>query len=402
MNVRGLASVVLLLAVSCPCQEREVAPEVPWGARYRGSWRTVVSGKRDQITSSDLSEAIRQIAANPGAAVESADASRRWVAAFSAWMDSAKSGVFQAKSEYTQTELFVCGEFGYYQRNEHAGGYVPGVEYVQGGVMRGVEQKLRTGGLWIERQTFVGMDDVFWQDSDGESLQSVPFLVLVAEEYRLLAGFVERHGEALASEGSFVYSGPTPVIPGVYYPPWFGVGWGNLVLQKKSDGSGVVSIRDIRGGVLQETSVRYGANGDPLKVGKVVYMPFSALVYNQVEVRLVGRDSLGSENPSLKMVAHFPFEAACVVDKRFRSFELPIKTALLGDEAVRDFVGVPREPSVDGDGLGEPVSVLKKPGGQDMGNAIGLQDWLWQFGVAGGALVLFAIVCLRLSRRSTR
>lgn len=346
--MRSLAMIGMLIGAACPCQDRAFAPDVPWGTRYAGTWRTIVSGRRDHITVDDIAEAIRTIAATSGATPECQSAAQRWTAAFRKWIESAKAGVVQAGSEYTQTEIFVYGKFGYYQRNEHADGYVSGAEYVPGGVMRGVEQKLRTKGLWIERQTFVGMDDVFWQDGDDESLYSLPSLVLIAEEYRLLADYVEREGEAIGAPGTFVYSGPTPPLAWVSYAPWYDVGWDSIVLRKKEGGSGIVSVRDNRGGVLQETRVRYGAKGEPCDVGKVMYMPYSSQVYNQVEIRLVGREAVSDVDPDLQMVAQVPFAADCILDKRFHNFELPMKTALSGDDAIKEYVGLPREDSVDG------------------------------------------------------
>lgn len=373
-----------------------------WESRYRGEFRTLVSGAQDQITV----DQVRQLMAVIGqrATDKTRQCSDSWVRNFQSWIDAAKNGVVQEKSEYSQLETFVSAPGGYYQTNEHNGGYSPNKAHVEGELLSGLDQRWRSNGWWVERQTYVGLDEVFTIREDKTDQLLIPAYVMAAEEGRLLREFIEKRGTATnEAQATIFYTGPTPGIPGVFYPAWIGVGLVNIVLKKESESKYTISIRDAYGGILQELIVAGGVAEFPADIRKRIYLPYSSLVYNQVHVRLVKRDASVVKIPKFKQIADAPVAAKTVEDQRHFNLQVPIEVALQGDAAIRRLAGIDatgEEESTDRSAKVSPRGDLDGKTPPDAHPTIvgSAANWIWLV-LGAVALAVIGIGVVRLWRR---
>jgi hypothetical protein len=404
-----LSAVVLCAPISAqiPNGEQRVEATVTrdgiagWESRYRGEFRSLVSGAQDQVSVDQVRQLITVIGQR--ATDKTRQSSDSWVTNFKSWIDTAKNGVVQEKSEYSQVETFVCGPSGYYQANEHNGGYSSEKKYVKGELLSGLDQRWRSNGWWVERQTYVGLDEVFTIRQDKSDQLLIPAYVMAAEEGRLLREFTQKNGARTnPTQETFIYTGPAPAIPGVFYPAWFGVGLATIVFKGDSESKYTVSIRDSSGGVMQELTVGGGTGEFPADIRKKIYLPYSSIVYNQVHVRLVGRDMSVADIPTFKRVAETPFAAKTVEDQRHFNFQVPVEVALQGEAAIRRLVGLD---SSDGKPAERSVNPAARaleggaaPTDANHGDAGSAASWLW-FGLGAVVLAVFGGALVRLQRR---
>ena len=375
---------------------------VGWESRYRGEFRALVSGAQDQVTVDQVRQLISVIGQRATNATR--QSSDHWVANFKSWIDAAKNGVVQEKSDYSQVETFACGPSGYYQTNEHNGGYSATKPYVKGDLLSGLDQRWRSNGWWVERQTYVGLDEVFTIREDKADQLLIPAYVMVAEEGRVLRDFLEKSGDPVSeSQATRIYAGPAPAIPGVFYPAWFEVGLATIVLKVESESKYVVFVRDAVGGVMQELTVAGGAGEFPADIRKKIYLPYSSIVYNQVHVRLVRRDASVADIPTFKQVAELPFAAKNVDDQRHFNLQVPIDVALQGDAAIRRLAGL--EAPSEGEPTARSAIAAKSelesgpsPTVANHVDKVAAENWLW---VVLGAVVLavMGVSLVRLRRR---
>lgn len=377
-----------------------------WESRYRGAFHTLVSGAQDPVTVEQLQQLIAVVGQR--ATDKTRKSSDSWVSTFKRWIEGAKSGMIQERSEYSQVEKFVSSLDGYYQTNEHNGGYSPDKTRVEGELLSGLDQSWRHKGWWVTRQTYVGLDEVFTISENKVGDLLIPAYVMAAEEGRLLRKFIEKSGSAVNdAKTTIIYTGSPPAIPGVFYPAWIGVALVNMVLRKESEGKYTISLRDSDGGVLQEMVVAGEAMDFPADIRKRIYFPYSSIVYNQVHVRLVKRDAT-AKVPTFQDIANTPFPASIVVDQRHFNFEVPIDVALQGDAAIRALARIDSadtEKSTDGSASDRTAKaltisdvereVIPEARHEDVDSAT---TWIW----LGIGVVVIAVVGIGFGGRRRR
>lgn len=326
------------------CAQRDVVrlPETRLEVRYAGLWRTILSGTQDEITVAQLEHVIGRIERWQASSNKiQQEGAAKWVTNFRGWLGKATDGLIQPASQYQQEEDFVFGASGYYQVNKHNGGYPPvAPEHAPKGFV-GTDQVWRSGGWWVIRRTYIGLDEVFEIQADDATKLKLPFYVLLAEEARRLEVFIRDNGKAEKDRASvMIYSGTLPALSGVTYPAWWDVGYAMIVMQESSTSDVkklVISIRDAAGGVMQELTT-LSRDSVVFDAKKAIYLPFSPIVYNSAHVRLINRDAAVGDIPSLKVVFETPIVAEQILDTRNQNLAVPASVALGGDKAIEAWI----------------------------------------------------------------
>ena len=415
LGVNWVAAAIFLGAPTL-AQERDPVGDLPWlDARYRGSWTTLVSGRRDALTAAKLQEIIAQ-----ARSVVTADAAERasldsWIDQWEAWIRDA-SGPMVDASAYMQTEHFVAGDGCYYQRNIHGGGFraLTGAEtpeQLASLARHGEIQNWRWGQWRVYRSTFTGLDDQVVMFANDPSEKTVPQYVLLTDSLLKLRGHIKARGERGAGPGVTIWEGPAPSIVGVQYPPWYDMTVPTFILTERGGSHGAparveITMRGLKGVPIMEL---VGIMDGPLprRIRRTLMFPFSSVAYNEVDVQVLEKAEAEGAFPSLADVLTKPFPATELLDNRNRALVIPMSVALEGPEAVEEFVrnviaeawqrsGVP-----DVDGAREKA---KKESALSAGVALDVHppsdDDPWPVWILGGlCAVAVALAAVLLSRR---
>lgn len=325
-----------------------------WRENFSGQWKTVVSGHCDKLTTEALQGIINKIRGRSrSASSDHRAAADRWTENFEKWIEGATNSIIRNASSHTQKEDFIIDGDQFYQVNTHGGGYEEADSPPD--PLSGVSQIWRNGEWFVSRKTYSGCDDQFALFADAPQHLTTPRYASLALDLSLLSAFVRANGSPTdGGNGSITYSGPTPVIQGVFYPAWYDIGPSTLVLRDAHTTTtsieSVLSMKDQSGSVLQETRATI-VDGVVQDIQRRVYYPESNLIYSGVRIKLLQHTPGVAGMVDFKHLANFPKPADVIIDKRYHNFEIPIEIALAGNSSILAYLGIqphdvtPQEPT---------------------------------------------------------